>query len=165
MHKLTAVEEAKTLFEEAKDWGVWRWLTEKRRARSTADAAWEALDECEKKVKDSWGEDLRKADREVAAAAAASANGRAKRSYEKAKEEAKDVDPALKLAMQRLKAADEEAFKARMDAEAQFDEADRRLSTSMAREGAQMAIDAWVMREKFIRKMEALGRRESGPAQ
>ena len=40
------------------------------------------------------------------------------------------------------------------------DEADRRMSTSMACEGAQMAIDAWEMREKFIRKMEALGRRE-----
>jgi hypothetical protein len=144
MHKLTAVEEAKTLFEEAKDWGVWRWLMEKRRARQTADAAWEALDEYEKKVKASWGQELKKA-------AATNGNGRAKRS---------DVDPELKLALQRLKTADEEAYKARMDAEAQIDEADRRLSTSMAREGAQMAIDAWAMREKLIRKMEALGRRE-----
>ena len=160
MQKLKAVEEAKTLFEEAKDWGVWRWLTEKRRARETADAAWAALDECEKKVRASWSEELKKADRELAAAAAADGNGRAKRSYEKAKEEAKDVDPALKAAMQRLHQADAEAYKAHMDAEAQFDEADRRMSTSMACEGAQMAIDAWELREKFIRKMEALGRRE-----
>ena len=160
MHKLKAVEDAKTLFEEAKGWGVWRWLTEKRRARETADAAWAALDECEKQVKASWSEDLKKADRELAAAAAAGKDGRAKRSYEKAKEEAKDVDPALKAAMQRLHAADEEAYKAHMDAEAQFDEADRRMSTSMACEGAQMAIEAWEMREKYIRKMEALGRRD-----
>ena len=48
---------------------------------------------------------------------------------------------------------------ARDAAEAQFDEADRRMSTSMACEGAQMAIDAWEMREKVIRKAEALARR------
>jgi len=123
MRKLAAVEEAKTLFEEAKDWGVWRWLTEKRRARQTADAAWEALEEYEKQVRASW-------------------NG----------------DQAIKQAAKKLKAADEEAYKARMDAEAKFDEADRRMSTALAREGSQMAIDAWVMREKFIRKLEALGR-------
>lgn len=51
MRKLTAVEEAKTLFEEAKDWGVWRWLTEKQRARRTADAAWQALDAYEENLK------------------------------------------------------------------------------------------------------------------
>jgi hypothetical protein len=160
MHKLAAVEEAKTMFEEGREWGVWRWLVEKRRARATADAAWEAFDEYEKKVKDSWSDDLKKADRELAAMAAANGDARARRSYEKAKEQARGVDPALKLALQKLKAADEEAYKARMAAEDKFDEADRRLSTSMAREGAQLAIDAWVMREKFIRKMEALGRRE-----
>ena len=42
----------------------------------------------------------------------------------------------------------------------QFDEADRRMSTSMACTGAQMAIDAWEMREKVIRKAEALARRK-----
>ena len=51
MHKLIPVEEAKALFSEAKDWSVWRWLMEKGRARRTADAAWEAFDEYEKKVK------------------------------------------------------------------------------------------------------------------
>jgi len=159
MHKLTPVEEAKALFEEAKDWGVWRWLTEKRRARQTADRAWEALDEYEGKVKASWSDGVQKALRELEAQAAANADGRARRSYEKAREEAKNVDPEIKAAVERLKKADEEAYKARMDAEAQFDEADRKLSSSMAREGAQMAIDAWLLREKFIRKMEALGRK------
>ena len=51
MQKLTPVEDAKTLLHEAKDWSVWRWLTEKRRLRTTADAAWEALEDCERKVK------------------------------------------------------------------------------------------------------------------
>jgi hypothetical protein len=34
------------------------------------------------------------------------------------------------------------------------------MSSSMACEGAQMAIDGWELREKFIRKAEALGRRK-----
>jgi hypothetical protein len=137
MHKLAPVEEAKTLFEEAKDWGVWQWLMGKSRARQTADAAWEALDACEGKVRASWSEDLRKAWRRGGA---------------------KDVDPEIQQAVQRLKEADKEAYAARMAAEAKFDEADRRMSAGMACEGSQMAIDAWVMREKLIRKMEALGR-------
>jgi hypothetical protein len=160
MQKLPAVEEAKALFEEAKDWGVWRWLTEKRLARSTADAAWEALDECERKVKAAWEEDLQKAQREVDALAAAEADGRARRKYEKAREEARAVDSETKETIRKLKEFDDECYKARMAAEAQFDEADRRMSTSMAREGSQMAIDAWLMREKFIRKLEAVGRKK-----
>jgi hypothetical protein len=159
MHKLTPVEEAKALFEEARGWGLWGWLTAKGRLRQTADRAWEAFDEYEGKVKASWSDGVLKAHRELEAQAAADADGRARRSYEKAREEAKDVDPEIKAAVQRLKKADEECYKARMDAEAQFDEADAKLSTSMAREGAQMAIDAWLLREKFIRKMEALGRK------
>lgn len=145
MHKLEPVEEAKTLFEEAKQWGVWQWLTQKRRLRQTADAAWEALEKCEDRVKRSWDEAIRKAYRDL--------GGR---------KNGNRMDPAIHAALQRLKEADEEAYKARMDAEAQFDEADRRMSTSMAREGAQMAIDAWTMREKLIRKMEATGRRAAG---
>lgn len=122
MHKLAPVEEAKALFEEAKEWGVWRWLTEKPRARAAADAAWIALEEYENSVKSAWTKETRKTFKENAA----------------------------------YKKADEEAYKARMDAEAHFDEADRRMSASMAREGAQMAIDAWKMRESFIRKIEKL---------
>jgi hypothetical protein len=49
---------------------------------------------------------------------------------------------------------------ARDAAEAQFDEADRRMSAAMARQGAEMAIGAWELREKFIRKAEALARRK-----
>src|ERR1039457_3957970 len=61
MHKLVPVEEAKTLFNEAKDWSVWRWLIEKKRARTTADAAWEALEACEEKVRAGWNEEWRQA--------------------------------------------------------------------------------------------------------
>lgn len=125
MQKLPAVEEAKELFEDAKEWGMWRWLTEKRRARRTADAAWEALEACEKKVKAAWPPEVRAAYKEDKA----------------------------------MHAADRKAHQAHMDAEAQFDEADRRLSTEMARVGSQMAIDAWTMRESFIRKLERYGKK------
>jgi hypothetical protein len=159
MRKLIPVEEAKSLFSEGREWGMWRWLSEKRRARRTADAAWQALEDYEKDARSSWSEDVSKAWREAEAQSAAESDGRAKRAYEKAKEAAADVDPEIKAAVHALKKADDEAYKARMDAEAQFDEADRRMSTSMACEGAQMALDAWTMREKVIRKVEALGKR------
>lgn len=131
------MEEAKALFEQAKDWGVWQWLSRKREARQTADAAWEALEACENEVIAGWSEPLRKAWRSRSP---------------------KSENHELYRGIQQLKRADEEANNARLAAEGQFDEADRRMSTSMAREGSQMAIDAWTMREKLIRRLEALGR-------
>ncbi len=161
MQKLAAVEEAKTLFNVAKEWGVWKWLLEKSRARRTADAAWEALETYEKKVKAAWSDDLKRAYHEAVAEAEFEADGKAKarHKYEKAQEEAKDVDPEIKLSAKRLKKAEDDAEKLHWQAEATFDEADRRLSTSMAREGSQQAIDAWEAREKVIRKAESLGKR------
>jgi len=142
MHKLAPVEDAKTLFNEAKDWSVWRWLIEKKHARTTADAAWEALEACEEKVKAGWDEEWRKA-----------------YGHPKSRGHAA-LDPEVRAALERLHADDEEGKKAHEAAEAQFDEADRRMSSSMACQGAQMAIDAWELREKFIRKAEALARRK-----
>jgi len=159
MQKLAAVEEAKSLFNEAKDWGVWRWLLEKKRARSTADAAWEALDEYEKKVKDAWSDDLKKAYQEAEAEAALDGKAKSRHRYEKAAEEARDVYSKIKLATKKLKEAEVEAYNVHMEAEEIFAEADRHLSTSMACEGAQRALEAWDLREKVIRKAEAVARR------
>jgi len=160
MEKLIAVEEATTLMNEARDWGVWRWLIEKKRVRTAADKAVDALSDLEKKVKASWNDDLKKAYRELEAHAALDSNPKSKRQYEKAREEARGVDAEIKLAVQRVKEADDEAYRARMDAEQTFDEAERVLSTSMAREGTVKAIDSWELREKAIRKAEALARRK-----
>jgi hypothetical protein len=160
MQKLIPVEEAKALMNVAKDWGVWRWLLEKKRVRAAADQAVDALGILEEKVKATWSDDLKKAYRELEAQASLERNPRAKARYQKAKEEAKNVDPQIKLAVRRVKEADDEAENARLDAEATFDEAERRLSASMAREGAQKAIDSWELREKAIRKAEALARRQ-----
>ena len=70
------------------------------------------------------------------------------------------LDPEVQVALQHLHEVDEEARQARDAAEAQFDEADRRMSTSMACVGAQMALDAWELREKVIRRAEALTRKK-----
>lgn len=138
MQKLIPVEEAKALMREAIEWSLWGWLTEKRRLRRTADEAWEALEAVERKVKGTWTDDLKKAYRA---------------------KDSNHFDPELKLAIQRMKEADQAWREARITAEATFDEAERRMSTSMAREGAQQAIDAWELTEKAIRRAEALGRR------
>jgi hypothetical protein len=158
MHKLPAVEEAKELLTVAANWGVWKWLTEKSRVRQTADRAWEALDEYEEKVRSSWSEDLQKAYQELVAEASMNGNAKSRRDFEKAQQAAQGVDPKIKAAAKRLKQADEEAYALRMQAEETFDEAERRMSTSMACEGSRQAVEAWELREKYIRKAEAAGR-------
>ena len=139
MQKLVAVEDAKALMREAVGWSLWNWLTQKGKLRSTADAAWEALENQDRKVKERWSEDIKKA-------------------Y--AGKNSNHLDPELKAAVQRVREADDEWKVARDIAEATFDEADRRMSTSMACVGAQMALDAWALREKVIRKAEALSRKK-----
>jgi len=161
MRKLVEVEDAKSLLEVAKNWGVWKWLTEKKRVRQTADTAWEAFDVLEKEVKSAWSDDLQKATSELEAEAALAEGGApAKRKYEKAKKEAEHVDPQIKATAKKVKDALDEAYSVRMKAEDMFDEAEKRLSTSMAREASQVAIDAYNMREKAVRKAETAGRQK-----
>ncbi|MGA3043330.1 MAG: hypothetical protein ABSF54_21360 [Bryobacteraceae bacterium] len=159
MRKLVQVEDAKSLLEVAKNWGVWKWLMEKKRVRQTADIAWEAFDELEKDVKSAWSDELQKAYAEfVAEAELAEGGAPAKRKYEKAKKEAAGVDAKIKAVAQKLKETDDEAYRVRMQAEDMFDEAEKRLSTSMAREASQVAIDAYNLREKAVRKAETAAR-------
>ncbi len=159
MQKIPAVEDAKALLGEGKRWGVWKWLTEKRRVRATADRGTAALDGLERIVKNSWSDDLKKAYAELVAEAALEEGGApAKRKYEKAKRDAEMVNPKCKLAARAVKEADDAAYHGRMNAERMFDDAERRLSANMAREAAQVAIDAYELREKAIRKAEAAAR-------
>lgn len=159
MRKLVQVEDAKELLEIAKEWGTWKWLTEKKKVRRTADIAWEAFDQLEKEVKSGWSDDLTKAYAELAAQAELAEGGApAKRKYEKARKDAAAVDAKIKAQAQKLKETDDEAWSVRMEAERMFEEAERRLSTSMAREASQVAIDAYNLREKAVRKAEAAAR-------
>ena len=145
MHKLPEVEEAKRLMAEAKGWSVWRWLTEKRRVRTAADAATAALDKAENKVKAGWPDDLRKFYRQLGARVV------------------RDGADPLHHAVAQVKKADDAAYEARMDAEATFDEAERRLSADMAREGAQKAIDAYLLHERAIRQAESVTKQKATP--
>ena len=140
MRKLTEVEEAKALMTEALEWSVMKWLKDKKRVRKTADRANDALDQLSKETKLLWADHLRAAYGEL---------GR------NASRENKLAEETLKSVGQ-VKGADDEAFRARTDAESMFDEAERQLSTSLAREGCRKAIYSWELHEKAIRIAERL---------
>ncbi|HYL11830.1 MAG TPA: hypothetical protein VEV41_02280, partial [Terriglobales bacterium] len=63
------------------------------------------------------------------------------------------------LTAKRVKEADDKAEHCRLDAEDTFDEAERRFSADMAREGARKALKTYDLREAAIRKAEAAARR------
>jgi hypothetical protein len=64
--------------------------------------------------------------------------------------------PEATLIAKKVKEADDEAYRARMDAEEAFDQAEKQLSTSLAREGCRKAIHSWELHEKAIRKAETV---------
>lgn len=157
MRKLAAVEDAKTIMTEGMEWGVWKWLLEKKRVRGIADEARAALDEFEMKVKATWSDDHKIAYNQLV-----SQNGDAKQSRQKAKrgkkEETARVNSQALADAKRVKEADDDAYNAHEDAEDLFAEAERRMSTSMAREAARKALVAYEVHETAIRKAEALAR-------
>jgi hypothetical protein len=143
MKKIAEVEQAKTIMVEAQEWGIWRWLTEKRKVRLAADSCNDALARTEKRVLESWPDEMRAAYDELAAE-----NGSAKKRHKK-------IDAETIEMVRKIKDALDEAERVRLDAEDIFDRADRALSTSMAKQGTHRAIEAWEMREKAIRKAES----------
>jgi hypothetical protein len=151
MHKLIEVEEARALMNVAKDWSVWRWLTEKKRVRAAADRAVDALEAAEAEVKAAWSGELKKAYAELA-------SDGSKKQQEKARKDAENIGAPIKAAAQRVKEADDVAETARLDAEDTFEVAEKKLSASLAREGARKALESWDLRETAIRKAEAAKR-------
>jgi hypothetical protein len=152
MKRLKEVEEATALMQEAAaNWSVMRWLAEKKRVRKTADRANDALDELDRKVKASWCNELKAAYAELSSAVAKSE----RQPTPKNGNNAATIAPEIKLFAKQVKQSDEEAYRARMDAEDTFDVAEKRLSTRMAREGAQKAITSWELHEKAIAKAQA----------
>ncbi len=147
MLNLREVEEAKVLMNEAVRWSVMRWLAEKKRVRKAADLANDTLDVFEKKVKTGWSDELKAAYEELVPAG---------KSQPKTKEKKVKVDSDVRAAAIRIKQADDEAYKAHMDAEETFDVAEKRLSTAMAREGTQKAILSWELHEKAIMMAQEL---------
>ena len=150
MSKLPAVTDAKALMTEAMDWSVFKWLWEKSNVRQTADDANAALDRLNKKTKAHWADELKVAYRQILAK-----DGKSRNNHEKASL-SPDADAQILQALKTVKEMDEKAQAARMDAEATFDEAERRMSTDLAREGCRKAIRSWELHEKAIRAAEAL---------
>ncbi len=154
MEKLREVEDAKAIMNEAKTWSVMKWLREKKKVRQTADRANAALDQLSQDVKGRWAEGIRAA---YEALVAQGADGAAV--HRGRKQVSPAIDLEAKLIAQKMKDADDEVHRSRMDAEKTFDEAERRLSTSLAREGCQKALHGWDLHEKAIRKAETVIRR------
>jgi len=142
MQNLPKVEEAKGLMTEAMGWSVMRWLREKKRVRKAADEANALLDELNEAVKSRWSEELKTAYGELNQAKGAS--------------RPQAINPEIKQLLQRVSAADDEANRARIDAERTFDEAERVLSTSLARDGCRKAIRSWELYEKAIHQAETI---------
>jgi hypothetical protein len=157
MKKLPAVEEARAIMKEGMDWGVWKWLTEKKRVREAADEARAALDEQEIQVKLAWPKEYK-----LAYNALVADDGNSKRPRKNMKgastATAAKNDPKMAAAVKTVADADDEAYNAHEDAEEVFAEAERKMSTSGARDGAKMALIAYDKHEAAIRKAEALAK-------
>ena len=158
MRKLPAVEEARAIMTQGTEWGVWKWLLEKKRVRAIADEARAALDEMEAKVKANWSDDLKIAYNQLVSQ---EDNPKPTRKRDKPgrKAETQKIDPKAMAAVTPVKEADDDAYNAHEDAEGVFAEAEKRMSTSMAREGTEKAIHSWELRMRAIRKAEALTRK------
>ena len=113
MQKLPAVEAAKTVMTEALAWSVMKWLRKKKEVRKIADEANAALDELRHAVKESW-----RADAKAAYKMLTEHEVHAMKTPIPIKPQG---DPHVILNVKKVKAADEEAYRARMDAEETFD--------------------------------------------
>ncbi len=155
MRTLLAVEEARTLFTEGKDWSVLKWLAEKRRVRATADKARSALDECENRIKARWSEALKSAYADLAAASDAEDDPFAAAERQFAASNAQPVPEEIRELARRVKQADDESTRAHMTAEDTFAQAERRLSVTLSKRGAAEAIRAYDLNYKAIEEAEA----------
>jgi hypothetical protein len=158
MKKLTAVEDARAIMKEGMEWGVWKWLTEKKRVRSIADKARATLDEQEMQVKQGWPDEYKLAYNDLVAE-----NGSGSKRPRKAAKGGKTAtavkaDPKIMTVVKVVADADDEAYNAHEDAEDMFAEAERKMSTSGAREGARMALIAYDKHEAAIKKAEAIAK-------
>lgn len=139
MKKLPQVEIAKTVMMDAMNWSVMKWMREKKSVRAVADEANDAIDRVNQEIKLRWPLNLQ-SELQVL-----TSNGKSAYS-------ASGENPILRKIM----AADDQAARARADAEQTFDEADRQLSTRLAREGCRKAILSWELHEKANAAAEAL---------
>jgi len=161
MRKLQEVREARELLKEAMDWSVFKWLWEKTRVRQTTDRANAALELQERAVKAKWDPECKAVLKKLTAKKTPAVRAAA--------EQTESIDPQMEQLIAGVVETDRAAHRARMDAEEIFEEAERQLSTSLAREGCKKAIHGWDLHEKAIRKAEAVAEgarkgEQNGPA-
>jgi len=113
LEKLPEVETAKALMTEAVSWSVMRWLHEKKRVRKTADQANAALDQLSQMLRHAWPN-----------AAKAAYEALATQATRCTKIPHTFIDSEVLLIAKKVRDADDEAYRARMDAEETFDEAE-----------------------------------------
>lgn len=132
---------------EAMEWSVFTWLFQKRRVREAADRANAALDKLSHSVKSSWSNEIKAAYKGVMS----------ERTGKRPKldRDLPTIDSGLRAFVQKVKEADEAAYRARMTAEETFDVAERQLNTDLARKGCRQAIRSWELYEQAIRHAEA----------
>ena len=157
MKKLPAVEEARAIMTEGMEWGVWKWLMEKKRVRAAADEARAALDELEIQVKLKWPDDYKLAYNQLVGEGE-SKRGRKQTKNVKTAAAVVKTDAKIAAAVKAVADADDEAYNAHEDAEEVFAEAERKMSTSGARDGARMALIAYDKHEAAIQKAEAVAK-------
>jgi len=148
--KLTQVETAKSLMIEAMKWSVMKWLREKKTVRKTADRANAALDQLSLQLRQGWPQNVRAAYEALVAPSAGSDPGTPGHNG------TCSVAKADALLAQKIKDADDEAYRARMNAEEAFDAAEKQLSTRLAREGCLKAIRSWELQEQAIQKSASI---------
>ena len=124
------------------------WLREKKRVRKTADQANAALDRFSEELRRRWPDNIRAAYHALDANQATSSP----QGHTGQKTSAKNSREFV--VARQLKDADDKAYRARMAAEKTFDDAEKRLSTSLAREGCQKAILSWELHERAIAETE-----------
>ena len=137
---------------EAMKWSVMQWLREKKNVRKTADQANAALDKLNREVKQRWPDSVKSAYDALVTQSAAYKQG----NHNQPKPSPPTGASEVSLLAKKLKDADDEAYRARAIAEEAFDEAEKQLSTRLAREGCLQAIRAWDMLEEAIRKAESI---------
>jgi hypothetical protein len=154
MQRLPEVQEAKDMMKEAMEWSAFKWLFEKSRVRRTADQANAALDDLNRSTKARWSDEIKAAYKKLSGKAGGP-------KHEKGQQEPAATE--IEVLLEKVIAADRAAHRARILAEEIFDEAEKQMSTSLAKQGCQKAIYSWVLHEKAIRSAEALKGKHNPP--
>ncbi len=141
MTSLKEVERARAIMKDADNWSVLRWLSEKKKVRRAADAANAALRAQHEELMAAWPAVLRQAYDGIAA---------------KVNPDGLSAE-TIQLA-RTLHTADVKANAAHEQAEATFAEAEKRLSTVLARQGCAEALHSWDLLEKANAKAAAAGK-------